>query len=333
MQAHELMTTKVISVGADEPTRKIAQLLLENGISAVPVVDSEGTPIGMVSEGDLIGRGDPERVARRDWWLALLTGRQSLDDDFQARLTAPDRTARDVMAAPLVTVTEDTDAAEVARLLASYHIKRVPVVRDGHLVGIVSRADLLRAIAATPPQDAGDKPKHRGFLLSLFGDYHRPAWEAVPVPGPASPKPKPDDTRVGADDFRHLVEDHQHDEAHQRDAVRQAAAKQRQQRAKDLIDQHVFDPAWRQLLHRARQAAEAGAEEALLLQFPSQLCIDGGRTINMAAADWPASLRGEAAEMYLRWERDLKPRGFTLSARVVEFPDGKPGDIGLFLGW
>lgn len=71
----------------------------------------------------------------------------------------------------------------------------------------------------------------------------------------------------------------------------------------------------------------------MLLQFLSQLCIDGGRVINVAEADWPVSLRGEPAGLYLRWERDLKTRGFTLSARVVAFPEGKPGDIGLFLGW
>ena len=333
MHAHELMTTKVVAVGPDEPTRRIAQLLLDNGISAVPVVDSDGTPIGMVSEGDLIGRGERERVARRDWWLTLLSGRQTPDTDFQARLTAPDRTARDVMAAPLVTVTEDTDAGEVARLLASYHIKRVPVVREGRLVGIVSRADLLRAVAATPPREAANAPKPHGFLLSLFGDYHRPAWEAEPVPGQTEARPRPDASALAAADFRQLVEDHQHDAAHRRDDAREQAAKQRRQRAKELIDTHVFDPAWRQLLHRARATAEAGEKESLLLRFPSQLCIDGGRAINIAETAWPASLRGEAAEMYLRWERDLKPRGFTLTAQVVDFPDGKPGDIGLFLGW
>jgi hypothetical protein len=240
------------------------------------------------------------------------------------------------MAAPLVTVTEQTDAGEVARLLASYHIKRVPVVRDGKLVGIVSRADLLRAVVGTPAAEGGAaKPRPRGFLFGLFGEYHRPDWEKVPVhdQAQAATQPPPDEVRLRAGDFRHLVEDHQHDEAHQRDAARKAAAQQRRQRAKDLIDTHVFDPTWRQLLHHARQAAEAGEAESLLLRFPAQLCIDGGRAINVAEADWTGSLRGEAAEMYLRWERDLKPRGFTLSARMLDFPDGKPGDIGLFLGW
>ena len=87
------------------------------------------------------------------------------------------------------------------------------------------------------------------------------------------------------------------------------------------------------MLHRAPEAAETGQTEYVLLRFPNRLCIDGGRAVNVAKADWPTTLRGEAAEIYLRWERNLKPRGFSLSARVLEFPGGKPGDIGLFLVW
>jgi hypothetical protein len=71
----------------------------------------------------------------------------------------------------------------------------------------------------------------------------------------------------------------------------------------------------------------------MLLRFPSQLCSDGGRAINAPDPDRPATLRGEAAEIYLRWNRDLKPSGFHFTARVVDYPDGIPGDIGLFLVW
>ncbi len=71
----------------------------------------------------------------------------------------------------------------------------------------------------------------------------------------------------------------------------------------------------------------------MLLRFPSQLCSDGARTINISEPDWPDTLRGEAAELYLRWERDLKPHGFPLGARLLDFPCGMPGDVGLFLFW
>jgi hypothetical protein len=84
---------------------------------------------------------------------------------------------------------------------------------------------------------------------------------------------------------------------------------------------------------RTRLLLARGATEFMLLRFPSELCGDGGRAVNAPLPDWPKTLRGEAAEISLRWERDLKPRGFHLAARVLEFPDGKPGDIGLFLAW
>ena len=70
--------------------------------------------------------------------------------------------------------------------------------------------------------------------------------------------------------------------------------------------------------------------EWMLLRLPSQLCDDGGQAVNAPRADWPKTLHGEAAEIYLRWERDLKPYGFGISANVLDFPGGMPGDIGLF---
>lgn len=125
-RAHDIMTTDVVSVPPDLPVRKIAELLHDKRISAVPVVDSDGVPIGMVSEGDLIARDERERLSRGDWWLAVLSGRRSLDDKSEGKSPPGDRTARDIMSAPLVTVTEDTKAGEIARLLAIHHIKRVP---------------------------------------------------------------------------------------------------------------------------------------------------------------------------------------------------------------
>jgi hypothetical protein len=89
---------------------------------------------------------------------------------------------------------------------------------------------------------------------------------------------------------------------------------------------------WR-FMHEARHAAERGDTELLVLRFPGALCSDGGRAINVPELDWPTTLRGEAAETYLRFERELKPLGFHLIARVLDFPSGFIGDIGLFLHW
>jgi CBS domain-containing protein len=157
MQAREFMTKDLVTVSPNTPTPQIAKLLLAHGISAAPVVDGEGAPIGMVSEGDLLGRAEADREARRDWWLTLLAEGEALHPDFLATLRNPQLTAREVMSAPVVRITETTEAREIARLLEKHRIKRVPVVRDDRIVGIVSRADLLRAFTAehSVPHGAG----------------------------------------------------------------------------------------------------------------------------------------------------------------------------------
>ncbi|MGD0026377.1 MAG: CBS domain-containing protein [Xanthobacteraceae bacterium] len=332
MKASEIMTRDVISVHPDTPTPQIARLLLDKGISAVPVVEDSGAPVGIVSEGDLIGRDESDREARRDWWLALLAEGEALNRDFVASLRAKERLARDIMSGPVVTVNEDTNAGEIARLLQSYHIKRVPVVHDGRIVGIVSRADLLRALAE---QAAPAAPRKEGLLASALAGLderfvHRRHAEQ---PKPPAPPPEADDAGLQAADFQKLAADFERQEVQQRADARRAMAEQRGRRVAQLIDEHISDESWRAVVQQARRAAEHGEKEFMLLQFPSQLCSDGGRAINATEPDWPATLRGDAAEIYLRWERDLKPRGFPLAARVLEFPDGVPGDVGLFLIW
>jgi CBS domain-containing protein len=140
MLAREFMTKHPVTVSPDTPTPEIAKLLLARGISAAPVVNDSGTPIGIVSEGDLLGRTEADREARRDWWLTLLAEGEALHPDFLATLRNLQLTAREVMSAPVVTIIETTEASEIVRLLEQHRIKRVPVVRDDRIVGIVSRA-------------------------------------------------------------------------------------------------------------------------------------------------------------------------------------------------
>ena len=148
MNARDVMTRDVVSVASDTPMRKIAALLVEKRISGVPVVDGSGAPIGIVSEGDLIGRSEAEREARQDWWLTTLAEGEAVNPEFLASLNYP--TARDMMSAPVISIDEETSLGEIADLLTTHRIKRVPVVRNGRIVGIVSRADLVRALVARP---------------------------------------------------------------------------------------------------------------------------------------------------------------------------------------
>lgn len=332
MKIRELMTTHVVTVSPDTPVREIAKELVKHGISAVPVVDDGGAPLGMVSEGDLIGRDEADRDARRDWWLVMLAEGTELNPEFLANMRRAERTAREVMAAPLVTVGEDTEVGEVAKLLVAHRIKRVPVVRDGRITGIVSRADLLRELSAAEatPTSAPKRGYFAGALAGLDQRFlHRHPTQA---PGSTAP-PQPPAAPVTVEQFRQLMSDFGHRELEQHDEARRTAAKQRRQEVATLIDEHVSGEEWRALLHQAREAAEHGLKEFMLLRFPSDLCSDGGRAINSEQPDWPTTLRGEAAEMYLRWERELRPNRFHLGARVLNFPGGMPGDIGLFLLW
>ena len=143
MQAVDIMTTDVISVGPQEEVSAIAQLLLEHHISAVPVVDESHQVVGIVSEGDLMRRIQKEDGKESSWWLSLFAGHKDPADYVKTH----GRKADEVMTANPMTIEEDTPLDKIARLLEKHRIKRVPVVKEGKLVGIVSRANLLQGLA------------------------------------------------------------------------------------------------------------------------------------------------------------------------------------------
>ncbi len=338
--AADIMTQPVISVTPEAPVRDVARLLLVHRISAVPVVDAGGDPVGMVSEGDLLGRADADRLARRDWWLTLVA------DPGQAASALTDAAAArpvgEVMHGPVVTIAADAPVPAVAEMLRAHGIKRLPVMRNGRMVGIVSRADLVRMVAGLPAQLSAPgttAPRSgglAGLLMSLIGD----AAHLAPTPGapqagmpPAVPPAAPAAPPAAAATFRALVAASEQAREDKKQHAAQMAELERLRRVKTLLVQHLDAELWETLIAHARAAAAQGAGEMLLLRFPCGLCSDGGRKIGVPEAGWEATLRGEAADLYGRWERELKPGGFGLAARILEFPGGKPGDIGLFLTW
>lgn len=145
MQAKDLMTRDVVTVSPETPVAAVAQRLVDRRISAVPVVDATGTVLGIVSEGDLLRRRELGTERRSSWWLEVFA-----DPDSRARdyTKAHGLTAADVMTSPVVCAEETAPLATIADMLQAHGIKRVPVLRQGKIVGIVSRADVVRAFAA-----------------------------------------------------------------------------------------------------------------------------------------------------------------------------------------
>lgn len=148
--ADDIMTKNVVIAHPDDTVAKIARLLCDRGISAVPICDTQGGVLGMLSEGDLIRPFGKEPASKRAWWLTLLAEGTDLAPSFLECIKVENHPARDLMVTPVITASEDTTVPELADLIARHHIKRIPIVRDGKLVGIVSRADVVRAIARTP---------------------------------------------------------------------------------------------------------------------------------------------------------------------------------------
>jgi CBS domain-containing protein len=145
MQARDVMTTHVITVTPDTDVREIARRLIQNRISAVPVVDASEALVGVVSEGDLMRRQQSGMGHRHSWWLSLLLLPEELARKY---VKTHGRHARDVMTNRVITVDEDASLEAIADLLEKRHIKRVPVLRHSKVIGIVSRADLLHGLAA-----------------------------------------------------------------------------------------------------------------------------------------------------------------------------------------
>jgi CBS domain-containing protein len=170
MNAADIMTPDVITVSPDAPLDQIVNLMLGNQISGIPVTEG-GCVIGIVTEGDLLRRIELGSEPRRPHLLELVSRATPLAAEY---VRSHGRKASEVMSADVVAVDEATPIAEIARLLETRRIKRVPVLRDGKLVGIVSRANLLRALATrlqTSAPPLADDRRIRDAVLAELKQY------------------------------------------------------------------------------------------------------------------------------------------------------------------
>ena len=174
MNAADIMTPDVITVDPETPLDRLIALMLEHRISGIPVMQDDRI-VGIVSEGDLMRRVELGTEPRRSHLLQLIARETPLAAEY-AR--SHGRKAAEVMTTNVVTVTDTTPIAEIAVLLESRRIKRVPVLREGRLVGIVSRANMLRALAdllQAPSPTAVDDRRIRETLLE---EFRRHKWSA-----------------------------------------------------------------------------------------------------------------------------------------------------------
>jgi hypothetical protein len=139
---------------------------------------------------------------------------------------------------------------------------------------------------------------------------------------------------LSAEDLQRMVARHELERMEQDQHARTAADESKRARMDMLRERRKLTPDMVQrAVQRWQAAASQGVTEVELLRFPSELCSDDGRAINNGEPEWVHTLIGVPAQIYEIWEQNLKPRGFKLKASIVDFPNGKPGDVGMYLSW
>jgi CBS domain-containing protein len=150
--------------------------MLQKGISGLPVVDDAGKPVGMLTEGDLLRRAETQTERKRSRWLEILLGPSRLAEEY---VHAHSRRVKEVMTAKLIAVTSGTPLDQVVSLMEKHCIKRLPVIDDGRLVGIISRANLLRALATVAPDIPEPNSSDEKIRTRLLDELDKAGWTAA----------------------------------------------------------------------------------------------------------------------------------------------------------
>ena len=173
MKAMDVMVRHVITVKPDDDVAEAIDLMARNDISALPVVEDGGKVVGVISEADLIRREEIGTERHRSWWLEAVTPSAILAAEFTK---AHGRKVRELMSETVVSAAEETPLAEIAGLLEKHRIKRVPILRDGKLIGIVSRSNLIQALATSHVPAGSDGPSDRSIRGELLDRLGEQAW-------------------------------------------------------------------------------------------------------------------------------------------------------------
>ena len=169
MQVKDVMTRNVISIGAREPVVRAARVMLQNRISGLPVVDDKNQLVGVVTEGDFLRRREIGTERRHPKWLEFVLGPGRLAEDY---IHQSGRKIEEIMTPNPWTIGEEDTLENVVELMERRHVKRLPVIRDGKMVGIVSRANLMHALASLSreaPAPAGGDSVIRDNIIAALG--------------------------------------------------------------------------------------------------------------------------------------------------------------------
>jgi CBS domain-containing protein len=176
MKASDVMTHNAITIDQDASVMNAVQLMLKRRISGLPVVDSTGALVGILTEGDLLRRVELGTQRRRQRWIEFLIGPGRLASEY---VSASGRKVGEVMTTTVHTVTEDTPLSEVVQIMESRRIKRLPVVREGRVVGILSRANLVRTLATMAHDVKPARATDASIRKSLLAELAKQSWAPV----------------------------------------------------------------------------------------------------------------------------------------------------------
>jgi CBS domain-containing protein len=175
MRAKDIMTRGVICLNVKDSVFDAAELLLGAGVSAAPVVSDKGIVVGIVSEADLIRRTEIDTAPRKSWLSRLLGSEASAAHDFVA---AHARKVSDVMTREVVMAGEDATLGDLVGLIEKHGVKRIPIVRDGELVGVVSRANLLEALLSREPDGPVLQPTDKALRQAVVDALEKRPWSS-----------------------------------------------------------------------------------------------------------------------------------------------------------
>ncbi|MCC8395787.1 CBS domain-containing protein [Paraburkholderia sp. MMS20-SJTR3] len=174
MRAADIMTSTVVTATPDMTIHDAAKLFVDHHISGMPVLDADGQLIGIVSQGDLLHRVENGTGhAKRRWWLELLSTSR---EEAARYVREHGHCVRDVMCEHVISIPADMPLQQIADLMERRHLKRVPVLRDGRLVGIVSRSNLIRALASVEPIVDSGTHDDASLRDAIVAEMHGQRW-------------------------------------------------------------------------------------------------------------------------------------------------------------